>query len=209
MHRSGINAFSWKESATVNVLSSYHFPKDSFVYRRVRGMANKVRRSAPQAIVDFNIGMGGKDTGDMKRSRMTCHKRSRKWWKGIFYYVLDQVIICCNKIWNELVEKSKQLGMLGTMEEIVACFVDKPSVFGTDGPLSSQIESAPPKKRRRLNRNKPLPDFRLSNHLDHDPLVDAKTHNCVYCYYKLKKDVKTEHFCSGCNYALCYFILQF
>ena len=72
-------------------------------------MPNNVRRSAPQAIVDFNIAMGN-DTGDMKRSRMTCHKRSRKWWKGIFYfyYVLDQVIIYCNKIWNELEEKRKK-----------------------------------------------------------------------------------------------------
>jgi len=148
-------------------------------------------------------GMGGNDCGDMMRSRISCHKKSRKWWKGIFYYVIDQVLICCYKIWNEIAGKNKQMCMRRMVEEIIGCVAAEPSVYGNDGEITETVRETQPKKRRRLNEEG-LSDTRLSGFYKHESSVQGKRQNCVLCYLRFKKEVRTKYFCSSCNVSLCF-----
>ena len=115
MQKRGIFAYSWYDS---QILSSFHDPKQSHVDRRVKGVKGKVSRVAPVAFVDYNIGMGGNDVGDMLRSRMTVHTTSKKWWHCLFYYIIDQAIIATFRIWNLLVPNAK-LHMRNVIKQII------------------------------------------------------------------------------------------
>lgn len=102
LYRGGIFAYAWMDSAHCQILSSFHLPEEGTVRRRVRGEVGRPERRAPTAFIDYNKGMGGNDAGDMLRTRMTSHQKSKKWWKGVFYYILDQSIISTLRVWNDL-----------------------------------------------------------------------------------------------------------
>ena len=177
----------------MNALSSFHAPEDNSVTRRARGQPGKVSKSAPTALVDFNIGMGGNDCGDMMRSRISCHKKSRKWWKGIFYYVIDQVLICCYKIWNEIAGKNKQMCMRRMVEEIIGCVAAEPSVYGNDGEITETVRETQPKKRRRLNEEG-LSDTRLSGFYKHESSVQGKKAKLCFMLPQIQERSENEIF---------------
>ena len=99
--RNGVVAYAWQDSAHCQLLSSFHLPEDTTVLRRARGHEGRIVRHAPTAYEAFNRFMGGNDCGDMIRSRISCHLKSNKWWRSVFYYVIDQVLITIFRIWNE------------------------------------------------------------------------------------------------------------
>ena len=96
--KNGVYAYAWKDSAHCQLLSSFHLPESSSVWRRAPGLKEKLERPAPSSFVDYNLGMGGNDVGDMLRSGISTHSKSKKWWKGIFFYLLDQTLIASFRI---------------------------------------------------------------------------------------------------------------
>ena len=116
--------------------------------------------------------------------------------------VIDQVLICCYRIWNEIADKNKEMCMRTMVEEIIGCVADEASVYGKDGELTETVETQP-KKRRRLNKDGP-PDTRFSDFYKHKHCVQKKRQNCVLCFLKNKKEIKTRFYCSSCDASLCF-----
>ena len=70
-------------------MSNFHSPEQGQVLRRVSGQADKEKRGAPTVGVDYNNFMGGTDLADFIRGLYTTHRRGKKWWRCLYYWVLD------------------------------------------------------------------------------------------------------------------------
>ena len=53
---------------------------------------SRIPLPCPQSIISYNEKMGGVDRGDQLRGYYCCHTKSRKFYKYIFYFLLDVVI---------------------------------------------------------------------------------------------------------------------
>ena len=61
------------------------------VLRRQRD-GTRISLPCPQAIIQYNTYMGGVDRGDQLRGYYSCRSKSRKFYKYIFYFLLDTTI---------------------------------------------------------------------------------------------------------------------
>ena len=89
MTEPGILAAFWSDVGNVKLMSNFHAPESSFVLRRVSGQADRVVRGAPVVGVGYNKGMGGTDLFDWMRGLYTTLRKSKKWWKTLYHWVLD------------------------------------------------------------------------------------------------------------------------
>lgn len=203
--RARICAYSWKDSAHCQIISSYHSPVEGVVLRRVRGHQGRQERTAPIAFVDFNLGMGGNDCGDMIRSQMSCHVKSKKWWKAIFCYSLDNSVIATFRIWNRLSEK--KIGMRYTLNQLLLELIDERTpeerAMELGGPqyVRPGVGNIPKKKRRRYSATAPDPTRYVGT--AHMPLKAEKKLACVNCLNNNNKRTQTKMYCSQCNFTLC------
>ena len=89
MTSEGFLAAYWADVGYVKLMSNFHSPESGQVMRRVTGQADKEARGAPTLGVEYNNFMGGTDLKDFIRGMYTTHRRGKKWWRCLFYWVLD------------------------------------------------------------------------------------------------------------------------
>ena len=224
LFRHGIYAYAWMDSTHCQLLSSFHAPKPGKVDRRARDTPGRPARTAPQAFVDYNLGMGGNDAGDMIRTRMTSHQKSKKWWKGVFYYVFDQALISTLRVWNDLRKASKLKKW--TMEALLSqlfltlCAPDSQRyVYSIRKDLSSSepiprerpsaISGQPAPKRicRASIRRNPI-DFDAESFITHAQdhtlaLASSRYARCKRCSTLHKEERRTNKYCRECDCPFC------
>ena len=89
MSKEGFLAAFWADVGYVKLMSNFHSPEQGQVLRRVSGQADKEKRGAPTVGVEYNHFMGGTDLQDFIRGLYTTHRRGKKWWRCLYYWVLD------------------------------------------------------------------------------------------------------------------------
>ena len=89
MSEEGFLAAFWADVGYVKLMSNFHSPEQGQVLRRVSGQADKEKRGAPTVGVEYNHFMGGTDLQDFIRGLYTTHRRGKKWWRCLYYWVLD------------------------------------------------------------------------------------------------------------------------
>jgi hypothetical protein len=85
----GILAAYWSDVGFVKLMSNWHTPETGMVLRRVSGQADREERNAPEVGAQYNDKMGGTDLKDMMRGIYTVARRGKKWWKTLWYWMLD------------------------------------------------------------------------------------------------------------------------
>ena len=85
----GLLAAYWCDVGYVKLMSNFHTPAQGQVLRRVKGQADRQERGAPMVGEEYNDKMGGTDKKDFMRGLYTVFRRSKKWWKSLYYWVLD------------------------------------------------------------------------------------------------------------------------
>ena len=188
-------AFAWMDSGHCQLLSTFHIQEDGYVLRRVRGISGRQRRPTATAFVDYNVGMGGNDCGDMLRSRISCHLTTAKWWKAVFFYCIDQAVIASYRIWNQLKGQAVGVTEFLTMREIQERLILALG-YGRDGDIPKRT-LAP---RKRFRSSQPV---ELSAEFHHYPVrSQRKDVECVRCRLQ-KKRRRTKIVCSFCEHHLC------
>lgn len=76
----------------VTVMSTNTQPTASGTVLRKQQDGTQTPVPCPQAIISYNEFMGGVDRGDQFRGYYSCHMKSRKFYKYIFYFLLDVAI---------------------------------------------------------------------------------------------------------------------
>ena len=92
MSKEGFLAAFWADVGYVKLMSNFHSPEQGQVLRRVSGQADKQERGAPTVGVEYNSFMGGTDLVDFIRGLYTTHRRGKKWWRCLYYWLLDSAM---------------------------------------------------------------------------------------------------------------------
>lgn len=86
----GIQYIQWVDNSAIAVAStSSGVHPTSTVRRFSRKDKRFVNVERPNAIGDYNRHMGGTDLGDQNINRHRINIRGKKWWWGIFTWLLD------------------------------------------------------------------------------------------------------------------------
>lgn len=191
--KGGIVAYAWMDSAHVTALSSYHNPNDSTTVKRwKKGNNSRIDVNAPKAMEDYNEFMGGNDIGDALRSYYTTHQKSRKWWKSVFFYSLDNAMVASYIVFKELYPE-RNITHLEFIKKVC------------EGLIGGNITEAYSfiGKRRKSNDNY----IDISNgiiEVGHFPeKIEGREQRCVVCYLnKKEKGGKTRYRCKLCQVNL-------
>ena len=78
--KTGMLALQWKDRSVVTMLSTVH-------------TAQVDENGKPHVIKDYNFGMKGVDVGDQQSSYYHIPRRSRVWYRKIFFFYFDLVLV--------------------------------------------------------------------------------------------------------------------
>lgn len=82
----------WKDNKLVSVLSTAFHPKQKTSCGRTQSDGSKKTFDCPLSITEYTKRMGGVDRFDQKRTPYAVGRKSSKWWKRIFYFLIDAAI---------------------------------------------------------------------------------------------------------------------
>lgn len=181
-------ATSWHDKRQVNFLSTHCDPtqKVKIGRRKKDGTATEVE--APEVVEIYGKYMSGVDHADQLRSEYSVSRKSTKWWKYIFWYLVDTSIVNafllqkespCHKMATKN-GKPKEHTILNFRLALVHQLIG-------DSVLKQ------PKRRKLMTP---------TEHQEHWPVKMVKS-RCVYCrdYGKVRHESRVG--CSVCKVNLC------
>ena len=92
VQQGSVTASAWKDRKVVTVLSTNTQPTATGTVLRRQKDGSRIPVPCPEAIISYNEFMGGVDRGDQLRGYYSCRTKSRKFYKYIFYFLLDVAI---------------------------------------------------------------------------------------------------------------------
>lgn len=100
-----LSLISWFDNKNVNILSAYVGSEPTTTKRRYCRREKQYRViTSPQAVDVYNQHMGGVDLLDSMLGYYRIHLRSRKWYKRIFFHMLDLCMVNAWLLWRRVNE---------------------------------------------------------------------------------------------------------
>lgn len=183
----GILALKWHDKKEVKMLSTMHTAKMINTGKKNRKEEPIIK---PECVLAYNRGMGGVDRSDQRASTYRSVRKSVKWYKKLFFYIMDMCVVNSYLVHNEV--GGPKCSLLEFRMKLV----------------SNLIESATLPTYRKRGRPQSLdsPARLLGKHFPvYIPSTDKKEkpqRRCVVCSAKgLRKD--TRYQCDVCELSLC------
>ena len=185
----------WKDKRDVCVLSTNCSPSEPDVTITRRGVGGaETRVQKPKVITDYNENMGGVDLSDQLRSYYPLARKSRKWYRYIFWFLGDVAItnayilsnLCRRRPKDSLLEFKMQLA-----QQLIGGFVGRSDAL------------------HRQNFRRSLPAVEAQNVRDHFSIkIVGRKKECVQCKRAGRKTPKgyakeTRDKCAQCDVPLC------
>lgn len=95
MQSGGLGVVIWRDNKEVAVMSTNVQPGEQGEVRRMQCVATSINVPAPMSIITYNKWMGGVDRGDQLRQYYHLRLKSRKFYKYIFWFLVDVCITNC------------------------------------------------------------------------------------------------------------------
>lgn len=92
LQRGPVVASAWKDNKVVTVMSTSCQPDESGIILRHQRDGTSLSFPCPGSVIRYNTFMGGVDRGDQLRGYYSCRSKSRKFYKYVFYFLLDTAI---------------------------------------------------------------------------------------------------------------------
>lgn len=193
-----ILAQSWKDSKEVFFLSTIHNPEYEphipEANRRVKRRGGEV--TCPPLLHDYNKNMGGVDLNDQMRKYYNMGRRSKTWYRRVFFYILEVAVHNSTVLYKHVDEEAKAVTTKAFRIELAEELIG-----------SVRTDRYAPKR--------PSPgddDVRLRKEMGHLPKHLSTRNTCVVCskkFYLLPpasrpaepRRVNTK--CTVCNVNLC------
>lgn len=174
----------------VTVMSTTTQPSETGTVLRRQRNGSRIPVSCPGAIIFYNLWMGGVDRGDQLRGYYHCRVKSRKFYKYIFYFLLDVTItnafvlyknFCSPPTFNTVKKFRLQLA-----KELIGDY----STRRRAGPGGGVI--------------RPLLLQHFPMKVAKEPSEPERKRRRVCCSERNKKRTQTQWFCRECNVSLCH-----
>lgn len=91
LYSDSLMALKWKDKKYIYLLSTIHDNSMEPSSRIIRNTGLPVIK--PKAIIDYSKNMGSVDTADMLLSSLQCIRKTIKWYKKLFFHILDMHIL--------------------------------------------------------------------------------------------------------------------
>ncbi len=184
-HTNVLLAVKWHDKRDVYILSTIHTP-DMVVTEKIDRTTNKPIEKL-LCIKDYNENMGIIDQSDMQISFSESIRKSIKWYKKLFFHMLDLSMLNVYILYKE--KNQTSLELTDFRLEVIRQIFEK---------YGSQQHS----RRGRPSAEKPL---RLTAR--HFPeITGGAKRKCIVCSSTVKrpkKQSRTRYECSDCNVGLC------
>lgn len=188
-HTKNIMVLKWLDRREVFMLSTLYDDKlaDSGKVDRKGVMIKK-----PNCVVNYNACMGSIDKTDMLLSSVECVRKTLKWYKKIFFHLIDLCILNAFSTYKTVT--GKVMSLANFQLELIRQLLEK---------YSSPTKS-PNSRGRPTSKDQP---FRLTGrHFPSDvPTTNtgkANRRRCAVCIKKNKR-TDTRYMCSDCDVGLC------
>lgn len=176
-------ALVWKDKKNVNMLTTMH--KDTIRDTGKKSRTGKAVRK-PIACSSYSKGMGGVDLNDQISVFYKSPRKTIKWYKKIFFYMLDMTIVNSFVVWKVLngdESKSYLQFRLDLIREILDT-VERPTYSG----------------RGRTTCKAPLNRMTGRHFPDDIPRTGKyKSYKRCHVCYQNKKNKQTSYKCTDCN----------
>ena len=86
----GLLALRWQDKKEGKMLSSMHTAEMVNTQKKHRNGKDIIK---PQCVLSYNEGMGEIDRSDQRASTYQCVRKCVKWYKKLFFYILDMCIV--------------------------------------------------------------------------------------------------------------------
>lgn len=182
-----LGGYVWVDSRPVNMLSSMHSSSAPATVNRRREDGTRGPVLCPPALPEYLQFMRGIDVGDQMMSYYYAGRRSLKWWKRVFSYLVE---VCS---WNAYLisgRKGKRGAYFKFRKELALALIGNYTCRSRPG------------RPRVLSQGDVLPFY--DEHHKHLPrMADARYgKSCVVCSAK-KLRHETKVFCVDCKVHLC------
>ena len=188
----------WRDRKDVFVLTTMHNISGSTVMKHPIGEREKKETPCPTAIIDYNHYMGGVDLADQMLSYYSMtSRRMLKWWKKVFWRMVDLCIVNSWIIFRTNSPDSNinthKLFRLKLVQELVQPLID----------LQSSPQ-CPVYLRDNRGRKRASSEARLVG--KHFAYKEEKRGRCAFCNHgsAKKKDTKTHNYCPKCKVYVCF-----
>ena len=146
----------------------------------------------PQSIILYNTYMGGVDRGDQLRGYYRCRTKSRKFYKYIFYFLLDVAITNAFILMKNHTSKGSKMTIKDFRLELASELIGDYCSRRRRGRTSSSSI-----------RSLPLRHFPVKVDDDSCP-PKRKRGNCAQCRKTKHSRMNTSWFCRECSAWLCH-----
>ena len=184
-----VQAIVWRDSKVVPFLNTYCDPLAVTTVKRKEKDGTSTEVPCPASVAEYNQHMGGVDLFDMKRKLYSCSRKSKKWWRRLFWFLVDTAIVnahileCWSPNHNTRTLKEFRIALATEYLDLFSCR-GKPGRPSTGHP-STGIDSHP--------------DTAYS-HWPSDRRTSRR--RCANCSNK-GLEVRTWYECSACEVGLC------
>lgn len=180
-------AIKWQDKREVRMLSTLHNNRMETVTSAYHGNIEK-----PKCIVDYNQNMGGVDKSDMLLSTTETVRKSIKWYKKVFFHLLDISVLNSHCLFK--VKTGSGINLLDFQRQLIKEIIEK----------YKQVQPRPSSSRpmtghsplRLIERHFPSMYPRLPG------TNKSVSKRCVVCAAS-KKRRETSYTCRKCNVPLC------
>ena len=184
-------ASAWQDRKLVTVMATNCQPSDSGSVLRRTQDGSRVSVTCPESIILYNTYMGGVDRGDQLRGYYNCRTKSRKFYKYIFYFLLDVAITNAFILMKNHTSGGSRMVMKDFRLQLASQLIGDYCSRRRRGRNSSAI------------RTLPLRHFPVKIELDSNP-AKRKRGNCAHCRKTKHSRMNTSWFCQECSVWLCH-----
>ncbi|XP_046681419.1 uncharacterized protein LOC124368188 [Homalodisca vitripennis] len=185
-NREGVVAVSWKDSKQFVVLSNLHSDTVTTV-KRMQQNGERKDVTCPEAIALYNEIMGGVDISDQKVGVYDFDRKSKKWWKKVFYKLLLTSVVNAWILHQEVQHRKTSLltFMVPLAEQLLA-----------EGSTNTSV-----KRRASIGRTSKRVKT-MSNVGTHLPVEGQTRRRCKRCSDHQTEN-RTKTMCAECDLPLC------
>lgn len=183
-----VSATAWQDRKVVMAMFTNCDPQMITSVLRQQSDGNRQEVPSPHAITSYNKFMGGVDRGDQLRGYYRCRVKSRKFYKYIFYFIID-VAITNAYILHQGWSGSNKLNIKNFRAQLAKEIIGEYCTRRRAGHGSSFV--------------KPLPICHFPTKIPETFPGQRKRGRCTYCSQRDKR-TDSQWFCQECSIWLCH-----